>query len=331
MSIELLEPSDERGLRRAYEVTLADASRSYETPWSWQEYLTRARTEDPWHERLTVLAEDATGRVVASAAMELPLRDNTTMLWGSYAVVPGAESSDAAAELLTWFRGLARERGRENVLVEAEWPVDGEPSPKRQLLERVGYQLVLPYAHRVLDLPVDAAAIGSIGSEVTSHHREYDLIGWRDRCPVEWVDAYAQLRARMMADAPDGGIGFEAEDFDADRLRHQEREMAEQQRIVCTAVAVHRDGTLAGHSQVLLPATDPSNAFQGDTLVLRGHRGHRLGLALKARALLDAADELATRSLLHTWNAVENEPMIAVNERLGFRLVEYSGEFRCQV
>jgi RimJ/RimL family protein N-acetyltransferase len=63
----------------------------------------------------------------------------------------------------------------------------------------------------------------------------------------------------------------------------------------------------------------PSHGHQHDTSVVRGHRGHRLGLLLKAdmmRWLADAEPQLET---IDTWNAESNAHMIAVNERLGYR------------
>lgn len=64
--------------------------------------------------------------------------------------------------------------------------------------------------------------------------------------------------------------------------------------------------------------------------MLAEHRGNRLGLALEARNLLEAADAFEGRTVLHTWNAEENAPMIAVNEQLGLHLVDYSDQFRWQ-
>ena len=55
--------------------------------------------------------------------------------------------------------------------------------------------------------------------------------------------------------------------------------------------------------------------------MLREHRGHRLGLLLKAemmRWLAEAEPQIAT---IDTDNAESNRHMIAVNERLGYRVV----------
>jgi len=69
-----------------------------------------------------------------------------------------------------------------------------------------------------------------------------------------------------------------------------------------------------------VPRAAPRVAYQFDTIVLPAHRGHRLGLLLKVanvRAL--QAREPSTLRVVTT-NATSNEPIVRVNDRLGFRL-----------
>jgi hypothetical protein len=72
----------------------------------------------------------------------------------------------------------------------------------------------------------------------------------------------------------------------------------------------------------------PQIGAQEDTTVVRDHRGHRLGLLLKAdlcRWLLAVEPQLRT---LDTWNAESNDHMVGVNERLGYRAVGRALEFQ---
>jgi hypothetical protein len=52
------------------------------------------------------------------------------------------------------------------------------------------------------------------------------------------------------------------------------------------------------------------------------HRGHRLGLLVKAENLRMLRRHFPDTMTVTTWNAVSNRHMIAVNEALGFRPVE---------
>ena len=67
-----------------------------------------------------------------------------------------------------------------------------------------------------------------------------------------------------------------------------------------------------------MPASSPRLAYHQDTLVLREHRGHGLGLVLKLAnvpVLRRAFPEVRT---VRTWNAVENAHMLAVNDAMGY-------------
>ena len=58
------------------------------------------------------------------------------------------------------------------------------------------------------------------------------------------------------------------------------------------------------------------------------HRGHRLGVALKARNLLAMSEARPDARRVHTWNAVVNGPMQDINRAFGFRVVEQLHEFQ---
>jgi hypothetical protein len=66
----------------------------------------------------------------------------------------------------------------------------------------------------------------------------------------------------------------------------------------------------------------PEWGNQQHTVVARPHRGHRLGLLVKT-VMLDrlAAAEPGMRHIL-TGNAAVNDYMIAINEALGFEILE---------
>jgi hypothetical protein len=66
---------------------------------------------------------------------------------------------------------------------------------------------------------------------------------------------------------------------------------------------------------------------QWGTLVHREHRGHRLGLAVKAANLRVVQRAHPERTLVSTTNNPGNAPMVAINDMMGFRAVEASIEF----
>lgn len=159
----------------------------------------------------------------------------------------------------------------------------------------------------------------------------YRLRTWTGVTPPEWRDDLARLRERMSTDAPSGAMLVGAEPWDAERVvAHDERVVA-MGHTMLTAAAEHvPTGRLVGFTEIAVVG-DGSKAVQEDTLVLREHRGHRLGLRLKtetAGLLLTHAPGVAA---VVTWNAEENAPMLDVNEAMGFRAIGYEGAWQKRV
>ena len=121
-----------------------------------------------------------------------------------------------------------------------------------------------------------------------------------------------------------------ADPWDAARVREHDDRMAESGRQVITSAAEHTpSGRLAGYSEVVVSDERPV-AVQEDTLVLREHRGHRLGMLLKI-ATAEALAEVPRIEAIVTWNAEENRPMLDVNEAMGFRAVGAEGAWQRRV
>ncbi len=76
------------------------------------------------------------------------------------------------------------------------------------------------------------------------------------------------------------------------------------------------------------PAERERAVTQEDTLVLSEHRGHRLGMLLKAANLAFLQTERPGHPAVTTFNAEENEHMLAVNDALGFVPVVWLGAWK---
>lgn len=273
--------------------------------------------------------------VLGVAEIELPLLDNTRL--GNVAVyVPERlrrrRIGSALAEHV--FRRLrAQDRRIANAYIvgpeigAARDPTGG-PTAGEAFAARLGLTRRLVDVHRVLELPVVAERLQWLGAEAATRSAGYQLVHWVDRCPQEHVQAYCRLKAAMVAQAPMGDLEVEPEVWDETRLREEEAELTAMGRTHYVHVAVGPDRSLAGHTELSVPAHDPGNVFQWDTLVLPQDRGHRLGLALKVanHARVQAAHPERIRA--HTWNAADNPAMVAVNDTLGYRPVEFTSEWQ---
>src|SRR5690606_40153197 len=78
----------------------------------------------------------------------------------------------------------------------------------------------------------------------------------------------------------------------------------------------------------ILPTEPGTDAEQWITLVAPQHRGHRLGLLIKLENHRQLRRERPAVRWIHTGNADVNRHMIAINELLGFQVVDAWREYQ---
>jgi GNAT superfamily N-acetyltransferase len=92
-------------------------------------------------------------------------------------------------------------------------------------------------------------------------------------------------------------------------------------------VALTPDRQVEAQTTLAMPVEEGTTVFQWGTFVHREHRGHRLGLAVKAVNLRAAQAAREDLDLVITQNGETNDYMVSINERMGFRPIEVSAEF----
>lgn len=316
VTIEALDPTDHGSLVEFHEVYRRANERDIDQPWSADE-LQVLLVGDEYVRNDSLVARD--GDVVVGVALaELPERDNVETAYAEVWVPPELRRRGYGSALLERLETRVAEDGREQILTETLRPLADETASGREFMLARGYALDTTIAQRQLDLPPQVAE-----PDVAEGYR---LVGWRAAPPPQWREEYARLRALLNQEAPSGEVRLENEYWDPDRLVHEVDQWRRQRRTAQTVVAVAPDGALAGHTQLLFPHGS-AEVYQWDTLVLPEHRGHGLGLALKQQAMLEAADLLAGRRRVVTWNDAQNAHMIAVNEALGYRATAWADQW----
>ena len=104
--------------------------------------------------------------------------------------------------------------------------------------------------------------------------------------------------------------------------------MTQGRRQVATLAVSEKTGRAAGFTEIGVSRFAQETAYQWETLVDREHRGHGLGLVLKAHNHRLLAEQSPQTRWLNTWNAETNTHMVAINEQLGFQPVEYWTEWQ---
>ena len=335
LDIRPLDPRDDDALSAWHATYLASCqhAREVSTPWMKEEVRAQLTVESPG-QRMVAFGGYVDERVVSTATFELPLQDNLHLALVELHTHPEQRNRGYGTAMLAHLEGLAREHGRRLMVAEAalpyDGPADGAGHPNADFLTRRGFTFAIGDVMRVLDLPADEALLRRLADEAASHHAGYEIRQFVDRVPDDLVASFGRLIGQLNTEAPQGELDIEEEVFDEARIRADEEVFRASGRTKYTSVAV-RDGEVAAYSELVVPAHDPGRVYQWGTLAARAHRGHRLGLATKARNLLWLQQERSDLRLVVTYNAEVNQHMIAVNEALGFRPVERLGEFQKQL
>jgi len=297
----------------------------------------------PRNDGVRVILAPAGPDPAGAAVLILPLADNTHLAWVDVMVDPGAEGRGLGSALLRAAREHAAAQGRtvlegetEHVLAPAGTAVlhpatgAGEVPADRSARFAAAAGFTLEQSDRISLLQAaEADPEPVLERSLQNVQGRYELVAWTGRAPEEVLEDYALLRRRMSTDAPMGDVDWEEEDWDAGRVRLSEATRAAAgYDVLCCAVRETATGKLAGHTVLEVSRERPAAAMQDDTLVLREHRGHGLGILLKAANLQRLRLQHPAVERVYTWNAEENRHMLQINEALGFRPVGWAGQWQ---
>jgi RimJ/RimL family protein N-acetyltransferase len=287
-------------------------------------YTARLRHGSDGEPPLVALARDGRGAPVGTVSVSLPHWDNTHL--GSVVVTVDPR-----------FRrcGLGRrlfEVGRERVRAEGRTVLLGYGVDSPALTgfaTAMGMAPAFTMAHRRQDLrTADRALLDREYAAAQVRAEGYELVRLAGATPEELLPAVVAMTAAIN-DAPTDDLDIEDEVFSPERIRAYESAQLARGARFYRLVARSRDtGELAGHTVVTVDRERPWWGNQHDTTVVAAHRGHRLGVLLKAGMLRWLAEREPQVHTIDTTNAVSNTHMIRVNELLGYRLLATATEWQ---
>jgi GNAT superfamily N-acetyltransferase len=272
------------------------------------------------------------GVPVCAADVELPLLDNRSLAQVGLRTHPDHRRRGHATRMLAHLERLMRGRGRTVMTVMTDYAYesgpDGVGEPGVELLRGRGYTLALADVQRTVRLPIREDLLTGLLDEAAPRRAGSRLSQFGDRCPDELLESYGRLVGTLLTEAPSGGLTLEGELFDPDRVRHEEDVAIASGRTRLVTVALDAAGEVVAYTDIRVPRHEPGRAYQWGTLVHPDHRGHRLGVAVKAanHLLLQRSEPGVTEVV--TDNAEVNVHMIAVNELLGYRPTGRCAEFQ---
>ncbi|HEY1829537.1 MAG TPA: GNAT family N-acetyltransferase [Acidimicrobiales bacterium] len=323
-----IDPFDDEQFDQWFSVQrIKDQERRPDLPgWQRAELLAWGRLVDGAERTQPVLARDAAGQPIGISHLETFTTENQHLGRTEIYVVPSARRQGVGRALLAAIEEMASNGGRTQLAARDEEPTRPDfVSHAKPFAESNGFRPVQVMVRRELTLPLGDQQRRTLLENPKTSPVGYSIETFDDRWPDGDVADRAELGRRMSTDAPHEGQDLDEEVWTPERVRQMEALLASQNRAKLIAAA--RDdtsGEVVAFSEIAVPLGAPESVWQHDTLVLREHRGHGLGYALKMANLIALGDRYPAARRLSTWNAAENEPMIAVNDEMGFEVTAHS-------
>ncbi|MGV2983561.1 GNAT family N-acetyltransferase [Microbacterium sp. AGC85] len=259
-------------------------------------------------------------------------------------VIPPHWGSGVEQALLERVERAAREGGRTNV---QSWTLHPAATSERMLtpatgwgrvsatalsdlLAANGYVLEQVERNSVLPLGAPSDRVEETLREASAFAGpDYRIVSWTLPTPEHLRAGYADVISRMATDVPSGDLDIDEEIWDADRVVRRDRKFAEGGRLLAVAAVEHvPSGRLVAFNELVIGADRTGVTHQFGTLVVKEHRGKRLGTIVKCANLLRWHEIAPDSPKISTFNAEENRPMLDINEAIGFVPASYAAAWQ---
>jgi GNAT superfamily N-acetyltransferase len=328
--IRKVDVHDDDAMHRVFEIT--HAAEHYERAdaptWTERENTAEFRANDPGELIECYGAYDGDA-MVGCALYALFLNDNTDKAFILPWVEPDRRRQGIGSALVEHLVDLAVDAGRAVLLSQSAYPFERrDDHPYRRFAEKLRFELSLTQIRRELALPVGEDVLTGWIEEAAPHHDGYRIEFHTGLLPEEYLPSFCRAMNQLIVDAPQGNVSFEPESVTPERLKERHENNIRAGRTVYSAIGVHDDtNEVVAYSTISVVRGNDRDMHQWGTLVRSDHRGHRLGLAVKARALLEVQRIHPELPRISTTNAEDNAQMVAINERMGYRPMEVHPEF----
>ncbi|WP_300266928.1 GNAT family N-acetyltransferase [Microbacterium sp.] len=321
----------------ANEICVVDAGTDdlYEQP---EEMLPRwLETTDHTYRGYIARRGDA---IVGAAYLMTANEPGSTTAESDVLVVPPHRSSGVAQALLTRVEHEARLLGRTLLQV---WSLHTAEIADRMLTPATGHGAVpatelsdlftkngfeMKQVERTSTLALDdhlSLAERMLAEAVAFAGDDYRVTAWTLPTPEHLREGYGYVMSRMATDVPSGELVFEEEKWDAARVVRHDKAIADSGQLMSVAAVEHvPSGRIVPFNELVIGPDRSGVTHQYGTLVVKEHRGKRLGTIVKCANLLRWRELVPDSPKISTFNAEENRPMLDINEAIGFAPSSYA-------
>ncbi len=282
------------------------------------------------------------GVIVGRGVYETTTSDDMDSAWLTVGVHPDFRGRGIGTALAETLEQVATAEGKAKVLAYAGiQDVAGEriasptgfgsvPARSRDVTFLQARGFSFEQVERISRLPLPVEAIDDhVERAKACSGSDYRLHRWAGPAPERWWENLAVLATRMSTDAPTAGLEEPEDVWDVARVAAAvERDKLSPRTRLETVVEHVPTGRLVGFTVLSVPAQRERSVDQYATLVLKEHRGHRLGMLLKVANLAFLQEHSPGHPSIITFNAEENRHMLSVNETMGFEPIGYESAWR---
>lgn len=203
-------------------------------------------------------------------------------------------------------------------------------TPLSELLGASGYALEQVERNSILRLDGTLDDVERrLAESVAYAGPDYRIVSWTLPTPPALRSGYGSMIARMATDVPSGDLEFSEETWDDERVARRDATFAAGGQTMSVSAVVHEpSGMMVAFNELNIGADLTGVTHQWGTLVVKEHRGRRLGTIVKCANILRWRDIAPHSPKISTFNAEENRPMLDINESIGFVPASYAGAWQ---